>query len=66
MRTTIDINNDLLNEVMALSHVQTKKEAVEISFQSFIKQKRIERLIKRMGSGILSLTQKNLKEARSR
>lgn len=66
MRTTIDINDDLLKEVMSLSHVQTKKEAVEISFQSFIKQKRIERLTKRLGSGILSLNQKDLKEMRSR
>ena len=66
MRTTIDINDDLLKEVMTLSNVQTKKEAVEISFQSFIKQKRIERLTKRLGSGILSLSHKDLKEIRSR
>ena len=66
MRTTIDINDDLLKEVMTLSNVQTKKEAVEISFQSFIKQKRIERLTKRLGSGILSLNHKDLKEIRSR
>ncbi len=65
MRTTIDINNKLLKEVMWLSSAQTKKEAVTISFKAFIRQKRIERLAKRLGKGTLSLNQKDLADMRA-
>jgi len=66
MRTTIDINDILLKEVMKLSHAQTKKEAVTISFQSFIKQKKVERLTKRLGKGSLTLNHKDLEAMRVR
>ena len=66
MRTTIDINDELLKEVMKLSNVQTKKEAVTISFKSFIRQKKLELLAQRLGKGSLSLTPKDLENMRIR
>ena len=51
MRTTIDINEGLLQQVMKLAHVPTKKQAVALSLETFIRQKRIERLANRLGKG---------------
>ena len=66
MRTTIDINDTLFQEVIQLSHAKTKKEAVKISLESFIKQKRIELLAKRLGKGNISLNLKDLENMRVR
>ncbi len=66
MRTTLDIQENLLKEVMDLSHVPTKKEAVNLSLEAFIRQKRIERLTRRLGTGEVQLTHQDLKTMRSR
>jgi Arc/MetJ family transcription regulator len=45
MRTTLAIKEKLLEEVKALSGVRTKKEAVEIALEEFIKRRKAKRLI---------------------
>ncbi len=45
MKTTLAIKEELLEEVKALSGVKTKKEAVEIAFEEFIKRRKARRLI---------------------
>lgn len=66
MRTTLDIMENLLKEVMDLAHVPTKKEAVNLSLEAFIRQKRIERLTRRLGKGEIQLTFQDLKIMRSK
>lgn len=66
MRTTIDINDRLLKEAMHLSHASTKKKTIELSLEVFIRQKQVEQLAKRLGTGTLNLTQAQLKSMRSR
>lgn len=66
MRTTIDINEKLLKTVIGLSEASTKKEAVELSLEAFIHQKRIERLTKRLNQGTILLSRHDLHRMRSR
>jgi len=40
MRTTLAINEELLNEAKALSGARTKKEAVEAAFEEFIRRRK--------------------------
>lgn len=37
MRTNIDINDELLQEAMELSHAKTKKEVVEQALDNYVK-----------------------------
>jgi Arc/MetJ family transcription regulator len=56
MRTTLAIKEKLLEEVKALSGVKTKKEAVEIALEEFIKRRKARRLIELEGKVELSFT----------
>ena len=66
MRTTIDINERLLGRVMNLAHVRTKKEAVRLSLETFIRQKRLGRLASRLGKGGFHLSLEALEKMRAR
>jgi Arc/MetJ family transcription regulator len=52
MRTTIDIDKNLLEEAMKMSTVNTKKALIELSLKLFIKQKRKESLLKKSSASI--------------
>ena len=56
MRTTLAIKEKLLEEVKALSGVRTKKEAVEMALEEFIKRRKAKRLIDLEGKIDLSFT----------
>jgi Arc/MetJ family transcription regulator len=56
MRTTLAIKEKLLEEVKALSGVRTKKEAVEIALEEFIKRRKAKRLIDLEGKVEFSCT----------
>ena len=45
MRTTLTINENLLDEVKALSGAKTKKEAVEKALEEFIRRKKARKLL---------------------
>ncbi|MBI1976161.1 MAG: type II toxin-antitoxin system VapB family antitoxin [Candidatus Omnitrophica bacterium] len=66
MRTTIDINEGLLKKVIRLAKVKTKKEAVALSMEAFLHQKRLQNLVSRLGRGQLRLTQSDLGKMRER
>ncbi len=66
MRTTLTIKEKLLEEVKALSGVKTKKEAVEIAFEEFIKRRKARKLIDLEGKIDLSFTLKEFLEQRRR
>jgi Arc/MetJ family transcription regulator len=40
MRTNIDIDNALIDEVMKVANVKTKKEAVHLALEEFLKAKK--------------------------
>jgi Arc/MetJ family transcription regulator len=56
MRTTLAIKEKLLDEVKALSGVKTKKEAVEMALEEFIKRRKAKKLIELEGKIELSFT----------
>lgn len=64
MRTTVDINNDLLKEAQMLSNVSTKKALIELSLKTFIKQKKKENLKSILGNFDLNLDQDKLERMR--
>jgi Arc/MetJ family transcription regulator len=56
MRTTLAIKEKLLEEVKTLSGVKTKKEAVEMALEEFVKRRKAKKLIEFEGKIDLSLT----------
>ena len=64
MRTTIDINSELLQEAQRLSNVSTKKALVELSLKTFIRQKKKENLKSMIGNFDLDLNQDELERMR--
>ena len=50
MRTTIDINDDLLNEVMNKSGAKTKKSAIVTALKGYLKLKKREELKNLVGN----------------
>ncbi|MDX2263927.1 MAG: type II toxin-antitoxin system VapB family antitoxin [Hyphomicrobiales bacterium] len=45
MRTNIDIDDKLIEEVMKMADVKTKKEAVDLALREFLKTKRKKNLL---------------------
>jgi Arc/MetJ family transcription regulator len=55
MRTTLPVKEELIEQVKALSGVKTKKEAVEIALEEFIKRRKSRKLIDLEGKVNLSV-----------
>jgi len=64
MRTTLTINEELLNEVKLLSGAKTKKDAVEKALVDFIRRRKAKKLLQLEGKIELSFTPKELLERR--
>jgi Arc/MetJ family transcription regulator len=65
MKTTIDIPDDVLKEVMRHTGAKTKRDAVVTAVERFNKRKRLEALNARVrGSFKNFMTQEDLKEMR--
>jgi Arc/MetJ family transcription regulator len=60
MRTTLAINEKLLDEAKTLSGAKTKKEAVEIALDEFIRRKKAKKLLDLEGKVELSFTLREL------
>jgi len=56
MRTTIEIDDKLLKEALALTKAKTKKELIHRSLEALIRQQRIERLLGKLGRFPLQVT----------
>lgn len=56
MRTTLFINEQLLEEAKKVSGAKTKKEAVEIALEELVRRKKAEKLIELEGKIELSFT----------
>lgn len=58
MRTTLEINEKLLDEAKTLSGAKTKKEAVEIALDEFIRRRKARKLLALEGKVELAFTLK--------
>jgi Arc/MetJ family transcription regulator len=56
MRTTLAVREDLIEEVKALSGVKTKKDAVEIALEEFVRRRKAKKLLDLEGKVELSFT----------
>lgn len=65
MRTTVDINKEILREAMALANVKTQRKAIALALTEFVRIKRLERLAARIGTFEVSLTRADLDRTRS-
>jgi len=50
MKTTIDIPEDALEEVLRHTHAKTKRDAVVTAISDFNRRKRLEKLAEQLGS----------------
>ena len=66
MRTTLAIDEKLLDEAKALSGAKTKKEAVEIALDEFVRKKKAKKLLDLEGKVELSFTLKELLSRRNK
>jgi len=64
VRSTIDIDENLIREAMKLTNARTKKNVVRISLENLIRQKRRERLKGKLGKYPLELTPAALEKMR--
>ena len=64
MRTTVDLDDDLVKEAMDLLGVKTKRAAIQRSLQEMIRRERRERLRGRLGRLDLQLTLNDLDRMR--
>ncbi len=56
MRTTLDIDDELLTEAVSLSAAKSKKGAVEEALAEFVNARKREGLIARIGRGGIDMT----------
>jgi hypothetical protein len=63
-KANYDLPVETLEEVMTLSQSKSKREAIIIALESYIKKKKLERLIDSYGKISLSWTRKSLEKYR--
>jgi len=64
MRSTIDIDEELMKEARALTGARTKKEVIDFSLRELIRKKRREHLASLFGSGILAVSPDDVEKMR--
>ncbi len=65
MRTTIEIDEGLLREAMAVTGAKKKRQCIELALQEVVRQKRLERLLQRLGKTTLTIDTDDLDRMRS-
>jgi Arc/MetJ family transcription regulator len=45
MRTTVDLPEELMSDLMALSKTRKKKDAVRVALEEFVRRKKLEKLL---------------------
>jgi len=64
MRTTINIDKNLLEEAFKLSKLRTKTELINFSLKEFVRRRHLEKLKSRLGKCILDIDLAYLEEIR--
>lgn len=65
MRTTLEIDEELMKRALALTKAKTKREVIRRSLEALIRQQRIERLLGKLGRFPLELTPRRLTKLRA-
>jgi Arc/MetJ family transcription regulator len=63
-RTTVDIDEALMEEALTVSEVSTKKGVIEEALREFVRARRIESLRRKLGNFELDLTYEDLMRMR--
>lgn len=66
MKTTVDIPDDILKDVMSISKARTKKEAIIVAMQEYIARKKMASLSRYLGTFETLISQKELAELRKK
>jgi len=64
MRSTIDIDEELLEEAKRLTSIKTKKELINLSLRELIRKKRLEHLLSLYGRSPVDLSLKDIERFR--
>ena len=64
LRSTIEIDEELIEEAKALTGIKTKKEVVAYSLRELIRKKRREHLVGLFGSKMLDLNPEDIEKIR--
>lgn len=64
VRTTIELDDNLLQEAMTVTGAKKKRHLIELALHEIIRRQRIERLIQRLGKTPLALTATDLQRMR--
>ena len=64
MRSTIDIDETLLEEAGRLTKAKTKKELINLSLRELIRKKRREHLLSLFGSGVVDISEDDVEKMR--
>jgi len=64
MRTTIDIDKELLEEALKISKVRTKKDLINLSLKEYIRRMRLKSLKKKLGNYDLKIDLNDLEKGR--
>ncbi len=64
MRSTIDIDEKLLQEAQKITGARTKKELINLSLKEMIGKKRREHLISLFGSSVLDISLEDVEKLR--
>lgn len=65
MRTTIELDEKLLQEAMIATGRKKKRQIIELALQEVVRQQRLERLRRRLGKTPLTLTVEDLRRMRA-
>lgn len=65
MRTTIELDEKLLQEAMTATGRKKKRQIIELALQEVVRQQRLERLRRRLGKTPLALTVEDLRRMRA-
>lgn len=64
MRSTIDIDEQVLAAAMKVANVRTKKELIDLSLRELVRKKRRERLSSKLGKISLNISASQLEKMR--
>lgn len=63
-RTNVDLNDQLVDQALNLSHLRTKKEVLHLALQELVKKLKRKGIVNYMGSGVWQGDLDQLRKAR--
>jgi len=65
MRTTVELDEKLLQDAMAATGAKKKRQTLELALREIVRQRRLERLRQRLGKTPLTITLEDLQQIRA-